>query len=136
MTVDGFNDPPTISAIANQSTTEDVPTAAIPFTVGDPETPAADLTITATSDNVGIIPNANITLAGSGANRTVQVTPEANQSGTAVITVTVSDGVNSTPTSFQVTVNTVDDPPTITAIPNQTIDEDAQTAALPLQLTT
>ena len=130
VTVDGFNDPPTISAIANQSTSEDVPTAAIPFTVGDPETPAADLTVTASSDNVGIIPNANIIIAGSGANRTVQVTPEPNQSGAAIITLTVSDGVNSTPTSFQVTVNTVDDAPTITAIPNQTIAEDTQTTAL------
>ena len=130
VTVDGFNDPPTISAIANQSTSEDVPTAAIPFTVGDPETPAADLTVTATSDNVGIIPDANIIIAGSGANRTVQVTPEPNQSGAAIITLTVSDGVNSTPTSFQVTVNTVDDAPTITVIPNQTIAEDTQTTAL------
>ena len=134
VTVDGFNDPPTISAISNQSTTEDVPTAAIPFTVGDPETPAADLTVTASSDNVGIIPNANIIIAGTGANRTVQVTPEANQSGAAIITLTVSDGVNSTPTTFQVTVNTVNDPPTITAIPNQTINEDTPTAALPFTI--
>ena len=134
VTVDGFNDPPTISAISNQSTTEDVPTAAIPFTVGDPETPAADLTVTASSDNVGIIPNANIIIVGTGTNRTVQVTPEANQSGAAVITLTVSDGVNSTPTTFQVTVNTVNDPPTITAIPNQTVNEDAPTAALPFTI--
>ncbi len=97
VTVDGFNDPPTISAIPNQSTSEDIPTPAIPFTVGDPETPAADLTVTASSDNVGIIPNANITIVGTGANRTVQVTPEPNQSGAAIITLTVFDGVNSTP---------------------------------------
>ena len=134
VTVDGFNDPPTISAISNQSTTEDVPTAAIPFTVGDPETPAADLTVTASSDNVGIIPNANITIAGTGANRTVQVTPEPNQSGAAIITLTVFDGVNSTPITFQVTVNTVDDAPTITTIPNQTIAEDAQTIPLPFTI--
>ena len=130
VTVDGFNDPPTISAIPNQSTSEDIPTAAIPFTVGDPETPAVDLTVTASSDNVGVIPNANISIVGTGANRTVQVTPEPNQSGAAIITLTVSDGVNSTPRSFQVTVNTVDDAPTITTIPNQTIAEDTQTTAL------
>ena len=42
---------------------------------------------------------------GSGANRTVTVTPAANQNGTTTITVTVSDGQLSTPTSFQLTVN-------------------------------
>ena len=90
--------------------------------------------MTAGSDNVGIIPNANITIAGTGANRTVQVTPAPNQSGAAIITLTVFDGVNSTPITFQVTVNTVDDAPTITTIPNQTIAEDAQTIPLPFTI--
>ena len=44
---------------------------------------------------------------GNGANRTVTVTPAAGQTGTANITVTVSDGSLSTPTSFQLTVNAV-----------------------------
>jgi hypothetical protein len=54
-----------------------------------------------------LVPNANIVFGGSGANRTVTVTPAAGQSGIATITVTVSDGQLSTPTSFQLTVNTV-----------------------------
>ena len=35
-----MNDPPTISSVANQSTDEDSATTAIPFSIGDVETPA------------------------------------------------------------------------------------------------
>ena len=59
------------------------------------------------SNNTTLVPNGNIVFGGSGANRTVTVTPAANQTGTANITVTVSDGSLSTPTSFQLTVNVV-----------------------------
>ena len=37
--------PPTISDITDKSTNEDISTAAIPFTIGDAETPAASLTL-------------------------------------------------------------------------------------------
>ena len=71
------------------------------------------------SNNTTLVPNANIVLGGSGANRTVTVTPAANQTGSATITITVSDGTNSASDSFVLTVNT---PPTISDIPNQTIN--------------
>jgi len=41
---------------------------------------------------------------GSSGNRTVRVTPIANQTGVANITVTVSDGTNNTSSSFQLDV--------------------------------
>ena len=59
--------------------------------MGDVETAAADLTVTGSSSNTALVPNANIVFGGSGANRTVTVTPAANQFGTATITVTVTD---------------------------------------------
>ena len=58
------------------------------------------------SSNTTLVPNANVVFGGSGASRTVTVTPATGQTGTAVITVTVSDGQLSTPTNFQLTVNT------------------------------
>jgi hypothetical protein len=115
----GPNTPPTISAIGNQTTNEDTSTGAIAFTVGDNETLAASLTLSGSSSNPTLVPNANIAFGGSGANRTVTVTPAANQNGTATITITVSDGVLTTPTSFGLTVNAVNDAPTISAIANQ-----------------
>jgi glucose/arabinose dehydrogenase len=115
----GPNTPPTISAIGNQTTNEDTATGPIAFTVGDSETPAANLTLSGSSSNATLVPNANIAFGGSGANRTVTVTPAANQSGTATITVTASDGALSTPTSFGLTVNAINDAPTISPIANQ-----------------
>src|SRR5439155_2040430 len=74
-------------------------------TVGDVETVAGSLTVSGSSSNTALVPNANIVVGGSGANRTVTITPAANQTGVATITVAVSDGQLSTPTSLQLTVN-------------------------------
>ena len=114
------NTAPTISVIGPQTTSEDTASGAIAFTVGDAETAAGSLTVSGSSSNTTLVPNGNIVFGGSGANRTVTVTPAGNQTGTANITVTVSDGQLSTPTSFQLTVNAVNDAPTITGIANQT----------------
>jgi gliding motility-associated-like protein len=130
LTVNGSDDPPTISSIANQTINEDVPTGLLPFTVNDAETAAADLVVTGTSDNTSLIPDAYIVVSGTGANRNVQITPALNQSGIAIITLSVSDGVNSASTNFQVTVNTVNDAPTISAIADQVVNEDTSTDAI------
>ncbi len=130
VSVVAVNDLPTISSIANQTTGEDTPTGALAFTVGDVETPLSSLTITASSGNTTLIPNGNIVFGGSGANRTVTVTPAANQSGNASITVSVSDGTASTNTTFTVGVTEVNDLPTISSITNQTTNEDTPTGAL------
>ena len=57
-----------------------------------------------------MVPINNIVFGGSGANRTVTATPANNQSGTATITVTVSDGIVSTSKSFLLTVNSAPAP--------------------------
>jgi parallel beta-helix repeat protein len=107
-----LNTAPTISDITDQTTDEDTATGGLPFTVSDVETPAAFLTVTAASSNTAVVPTENISLGGSSASRTVNITPAANQSGTATITVSVMDG--STVTSidtFLLTVNPVNDAP-------------------------
>src|SRR6266705_2546284 len=114
------NTEPTISKVPAQATNEDTPSSTIGFTVGDAETPAGSLTVSGSSSVQTLVPNANIVFGGTGANRTVTLTPAANQFGTATITLTVSDGQLSTSTSFQLTVNSVNDAPTITGIGNQT----------------
>jgi hypothetical protein len=91
VTVSSVNDPPTISNITNRTVEPDTATGNIAFTVADPDgdTP---LTVTASSDDLRVVPAANITLGGTGGNRTIALTPGANQGGSSVITVTVSDG--------------------------------------------
>ena len=100
------NAAPAISAVANQTISENTATATLPVTVGDLETPAASLSVTALSSNTTLAPVANITLGGAGANRTVRVTPAANQSGTATLTLTVSDGVTTAASAFTLNVTT------------------------------
>ncbi|MDB6125268.1 MAG: hypothetical protein JWQ71_4261 [Pedosphaera sp.] len=95
---------PVISAIPNINTPSNTTPAAVSFTVGDAESPASSLTLSGTSSNPSLIPNASIIFGGSASNRTVTVTPAANQIGVSTITVTVSDGINTASSSLAVTV--------------------------------
>jgi glucose/arabinose dehydrogenase/subtilisin-like proprotein convertase family protein len=101
----GPNTPPTISNIANQNIPQNQSTGPIDFTVGDAEVAAANLQLSASSSNPGLVPNGNIVFGGGGANRTVTVTPVTGQTGSTTITMTVNDGPNNTSTNFVVTVS-------------------------------
>jgi autotransporter-associated beta strand protein len=83
--------PPAISDIGNQSTGVNVVEGALPFTIGDAATPATSLVLSGASSNTNLVPNSNILFGGSASNRTVTVTPAANQSGITTITITVTD---------------------------------------------
>jgi uncharacterized repeat protein (TIGR02543 family) len=104
VTVNAVNDAPTISAIANQTVTSGSSSAPITFTVGDAETAAAALTLSASSTAPAILPVSGIVFGGSASNRTVTLTPASGQSGTVNITVTVNDGTTTASRTFQVTV--------------------------------
>jgi List-Bact-rpt repeat protein/fibronectin type III domain protein len=110
VTVNSVNSAPTITAIPNQTIAQDSSSAAIPFTVGDVETAAASLTVSAASSNPGVVPVSGIAFGGSGANRTVTITPAAGKSGTANITVSVSDGTATTSANFAATVQAASAP--------------------------
>lgn len=119
------NKNPTIAAIDDIDTDEDTPTNVVNFIIGDRETAPAALTLSAKSSNTALVPIAGVVFGGSGANRTVQVTPAANQVGTTVITVTVKDANGGTKDeAFTVTVNPINDAPTIAAITDQTTKGD------------
>jgi gliding motility-associated-like protein len=134
VTVSGVADPPSITAIADQTVNEDVATGSLAFTIGDPDSNIDDLELAVSSSEPVLIPNANIVIGGSGASRTVTVTPAANQNGTAIITITVSDGSQSAVETFSVTVQPVNDLPTISAISGQSTNEDVPTGAVPFTI--
>jgi formylglycine-generating enzyme required for sulfatase activity len=102
--IDG-NLAPTIWDIADQSITVGSNTREIAITIGDAQTAAGSLILSASSSNTSLVPSANIVFGGSGASRTVTVTPASGQIGTATITVTVSDGSLSASNTFLLTVH-------------------------------
>ncbi len=130
LTVTAVNDVPTISNIVDQAILQNAATGAIGVTVGDVETAAASLTLTGASSNPTLVPGANVVFGGSGAARTVTVTPAANQSGTATITVSVNDGTVSTSDTFVLTVTDPNTAPTLTDIADRTTNEDTSTGAI------
>lgn len=128
------NQPPTISTIANQTIVEDSATSTVNFTVGDPNTPINNLVLSASSSNQVLISNSTFTFGGSGTNRTLSFRPQPDRSGSAVVTVTVSDGQASANRGFTVNVTAVNDPPTISDVSNKTIAMNGTTGSLPVTI--
>ncbi|MDP3850928.1 MAG: S8 family serine peptidase [Luteolibacter sp.] len=79
-------------------------TGALAFSIYDAETEPTLLEVSGSSSNQDLVPDANIIFGGEGAARTVTVSPAAYQTGTAVITVTVSDGDLTSQIQFTLTV--------------------------------
>ncbi|MBW4419144.1 MAG: DUF4347 domain-containing protein [Myxacorys californica WJT36-NPBG1] len=100
------------TVITNQTLTEDIASGAIPFSIDDGDIP--NLLLAATSNNQGLIADNNLALGGSNDNRTITITPTANQFGNAAITLQASDGINTTTQAFNVTVTPVNDAPLLT----------------------
>jgi Ca2+-binding RTX toxin-like protein len=103
------NADPTVE-VAPGGSSNSANSATMNLLVGDAETEAGDLVLSATSSNTNLVPNSGLALGGSGANRTVTVTANQKASGTAVVTITVRDEGGGT-ASIQITVivGTVED---------------------------
>ena len=82
---------PTIVGLANQTLPQDTSSPVLTFQVSDGDSGANAVTVTATSSDPTIIPAAGIVLGGSGANRTLQITPAAEVFGNAMITIRAAD---------------------------------------------
>src|SRR5207249_3617702 len=114
---------------------EDTPTAAIPFSIGDVETPVDSLMVSGHSSNPGLVPDANILFGGSDSDRTVTLSPATNQFGTTTITLTVRDGDGGAASaSFLLSVNSVNHPPTFPTRRSSDLNEDTPTAAIPFSI--
>jgi hypothetical protein len=115
---------PTVEDVADQSTNEDT-VKNVTFNLGD-DTGSLISTVTATSSNTTLVPNASLVITGSNGSRNLQITPAAGQSGTTTITITVTATNGRTATdTFDLTVNGVNDPPSGT---NNTVTTAEDTA--------
>jgi hypothetical protein len=121
VTVNSINDAPTISRIADQTILQTALLTTIPFSIGDIETPAASLIVTVTNSNPTLLPEQSMIVSGKGATRVLTIQPPAGKSGSATLTVTVSDGVAASSQQFQVTVGAVNRAPLANAGPDQVI---------------
>src|SRR5205807_1270075 len=107
------------------------------ITAGPNET--QNLTVTAVSNNTGLIPNPTVSYTSADASGTLSYTPVAAQNGSATITVTVTDdggtangGVDTVSRSFTVNVTALNQQPTLNPIAALTINEDAATQTVNL----
>ena len=115
---------PSIEDIPNQSTNENT-VKNVSFNIGD-DTGSLIASVTATSSNTTLVPNANLVITGSGGSRNLQITPATNQSGTTTITVVVTATNGRTAQDqFDLTVVAVNDPPAGT---DNTVTTDEDTA--------
>jgi len=112
VTVTGVDDAPTLDAIADLAVAENVGPQTVTLTgitAGGGE--AQPVAVAATSGNPSLLPDPTINYTGPGATGTLTFTPAAGATGTAVVTVVASDGVNTFTRTFTITVFTVNAPP-------------------------
>jgi len=101
----GSSGAPVISAIPDQAIEQNDSTAPLGFTVSDLDTDISSVLVSATSSDQSLIPDSSIVIGGSGESRTVTITPAADKSGAAAITILANDGDNVSASTFVVRVN-------------------------------
>jgi CSLREA domain-containing protein len=90
ITVDPVNDAPAVALSGGECPSYTSAQGMIDLSLADDADPQ-NLSLSATSSNQALVPNAKITIGGSGENRTMEVRAANNRSGTAKITLTASD---------------------------------------------
>jgi hypothetical protein len=127
VTVNAVNDRPTLDPISNVTINEDAGLQTVNLTGISSGAPneIQTLSITTSSSNPGLIPAPTVNYTSPNATGSLNFAPVANSNGVATISVTVSDGSLTTNRTFTVTVNAVNDPPTLNPLSDFTINSGA-----------
>ena len=107
-----LNEAPVISAISDQTISQNYSSETISFEIQDTETSAEYLNLSVHCSNPTLVSNKNIQISGTGSNRLLTIVPQQNATGTANITLTVSDGFLNSSSSFNIAVIPGEPPPT------------------------
>lgn len=91
VTVQPQNGAPSISGIGDQTIAQNSSTELIVFSLSDPNTPLDQLKLTMESSNPELAPARSAVFDGTGANRTMKITPARGRAGRATITIAVED---------------------------------------------
>jgi hypothetical protein len=130
VTVNPVNQAPTLNQPGNVTINENagIQTVSLSGISSGVPNEIQTLTVTAVSSDPSLIPNPTVNYTSPNASGTLTFTPVALAFGTATITVTVNDGqatANIISRSFTVTVNPVNQPPTLNGLSNLIIAENA-----------
>ncbi|MBN81241.1 MAG: hypothetical protein CMJ70_13990 [Planctomycetaceae bacterium] len=137
VTVNAVNDPPAFNQLDDLAIDEDADEQTIDLSgivAGGGEN--QPLRVTASSDNTDLIENPTVTYTSAEETGSLTFIPLANESGTAQITVTLTDGGldgdldtaadnASVSQALEITVNAINDPPTLDEIDDALIEENA-----------
>jgi hypothetical protein len=130
VTVNPVNQVPTLNALANVTINENagLQTVNLSGITSGAANESQTLTVTASSSNSALIPTPTVSYTSPNATGSITFTPVALAFGSATITVTVNDGGasnNIVSRTFAVTVNPVNQMPTLTTLANLTVNENA-----------
>ncbi len=100
-----INVAPNLTDIADVSVEENEMTAEIVFSVSDFETAGSELSVSISSSNSELLDASAVTVVSNGADRSFSLIPSLNVAGESTITVTVSDGEDSSSKDFLFAVN-------------------------------
>ncbi|HOP22699.1 MAG TPA: hypothetical protein PK055_08820 [Gammaproteobacteria bacterium] len=113
---------PTIDFSSMNAFDEDTGSAAVDFTVTDPNMNDADIEVTAISSNPSVIPNSpsNIIIShNGGSDRSIQIVPNPNantENQSATITIIADDGITTTQQVFGLDINPINDEPSFSFV--------------------
>jgi hypothetical protein len=135
VTINGVNDAPTMNTLGSVVIAEDVGLQGVNLngiSTGPANESGQTLAITAVSSDTAIVPNPSVSYTSGSSTAFLTFTPVQNANGTVTITVTASDsgstangGINAVTNTFTITLNAVNDPPTLAVLTNLTVAQDA-----------
>lgn len=99
--------------------------------IAEDDTAGGSLVVTASSSNPALVPDSNLLISGASPYYTFGATPLPNQVGSSVITLTANDGTRSSSQTFTLTVEVLNDTPTISTIADYTTPEDISLSGIP-----
>lgn len=100
------NTAPAVAGVTDKIAFQDTVVGPIEFSINDRESDASLLTVSAAADGASVVPADGVRLGGSGAVRSITLTPLEAATGDVNVTLTVTDPQGAaTSRSFRVTVN-------------------------------
>jgi hypothetical protein len=133
-TITPVNDPPTLDAIPALQIDEDSGPHVVDLSGIGPgaANESQTLVVTAAATDTVLVPDPTVGYVSPDTIGTLTLAPAVDRFGAATVLVTVTDGFSTTLRSFPITVNPVNDPPTLAPIPDVSLEQGGSAATVTL----